>query len=204
MKIVQNNKNTKRNNNEINCNEIKNKERNSQLFSIQNSEKINQQSKYLNYPLKSNECLTILKILTCNKKEYKRKRYMDELYINISSFFDIMRFFNYSRLNSMKFDSNIIGLLTSIHEAKGRQELYLSQKPEELDRLVEIAKAQSTEASNAIEGIKTTKTIIFIMEKICEKLNNDIKNYRKFDILYLLLDAQYQQYLMFDKIDYLL
>ena len=93
-----------------------------------------------------------------------------------------MRFFNYSCLNSMKFDSNIIGLLTSIHEAKGRQELYLSQKPEELDRLVEIAKAQSTEASNAIEGIKTTNTRLkqLVEKKTTPKNRNEeeIAGYR--------------------------
>lgn len=70
----------------------------------------------------------------------------------------LMRYFDYSKLKEMKFDYNVVSLLTSIHEAKGRQELYLSQKPEELNRLVEIAKAQSTEASNAIEGIRTTNT----------------------------------------------
>lgn len=69
-----------------------------------------------------------------------------------------MRYFDYEKLKDLKFDSKVISLLTSIHEAKGRQELYLSQNPEELDRLVEIAKAQSTEASNAIEGIRTTNT----------------------------------------------
>ena len=30
----------------------------------------------------------------------------------------------------------------------GKQELYLKQRPEELEKLVEIAKVQSTEASN--------------------------------------------------------
>ena len=35
--------------------------------------------------------------------------------------------------------------------------MYLKQRPEELEKLVEIAKVQSTEASNAIEGIVTTK-----------------------------------------------
>lgn len=93
-----------------------------------------------------------------------------------------MRFFNYSRLNSIKFDSSIIGLLTSIHEAKGRQELYLSQKPEELDRLVEITKAQSTEASNAIEGIKTTNTRLkqLVEKKTTPKNRNEeeIAGYR--------------------------
>ncbi len=69
-----------------------------------------------------------------------------------------MRIFNYAKLNSLKFDSTVINLLTSIHEAKGRQELYLSQQPEELDRLVEIAKIHSIDASNSIEGIRTTDT----------------------------------------------
>ena len=36
--------------------------------------------------------------------------------------------------------------------------MYLKQKPEELDKLIEIAKIQSTEASNEIEGIRTTNT----------------------------------------------
>ena len=36
----------------------------------------------------------------------------------------------------------------------------MKQRPEELEKLVEIAKIQSTEASNAIEGIVTTSTRI--------------------------------------------
>lgn len=55
-------------------------------------------------------------------------------------------------------DNEIISLVAQIHEYKGRQEIYLKQKPEELDKLIEIAKRQSTEASNAIEGIRTTST----------------------------------------------
>ena len=67
-----------------------------------------------------------------------------------------MRTFDYKNLENMKLDSDIIFLLGRIHEAKGKQELFLAQKPRELDRLVEIAKIQSTQASNAIEGIRTT------------------------------------------------
>lgn len=69
-----------------------------------------------------------------------------------------MRIFNYNILKDEKWDSEILGLVAQIHEYKGRQELYLKQKPEELDKLVEIAKVQSTEASNEIEGIRTTNT----------------------------------------------
>lgn len=69
-----------------------------------------------------------------------------------------MRLFDYSSLASRSWDSEILGLVAQIHEYKGRQELYLKQKPAELERLIEIAKIQSTEASNEIEGIRTTNT----------------------------------------------
>lgn len=69
-----------------------------------------------------------------------------------------MRVFDYSYLAEKKWDSEMLGLIAQIHEFKGRQELYLKQKPAELDRLIELAKIQSTEASNAIEGIRTTNT----------------------------------------------
>ena len=53
---------------------------------------------------------------------------------------------------------NVVNYLTQIHEAKGKQQLYLKQKSQELEKLVVIAKVQSTESSNAIEGIRTTNT----------------------------------------------
>ncbi len=71
-----------------------------------------------------------------------------------------MRIFDYTKLGDCKWDSEILGLIAQIHEYKGRQELYLKWKPAELDRLVEIAKIQSTEASNKIEGIVTTNARI--------------------------------------------
>ena len=36
--------------------------------------------------------------------------------------------------------------------------MHLKQKPEKLDKLIEITKTQITEASNEIEGIRTTNT----------------------------------------------
>lgn len=71
-----------------------------------------------------------------------------------------MRAFNYSLLKDKQWDSEILGLVAQIHEYKGRQELYLKQKPAVLKKLVEVAKIQSTEASNKIEGIVTTSTRI--------------------------------------------
>lgn len=69
-----------------------------------------------------------------------------------------MRTFNYSAIKEQKWDSEILGLIAAIYRYAGKQELYLKQKPNELEKLVEIAKIQSTEASNAIEGIVTTNT----------------------------------------------
>ena len=69
-----------------------------------------------------------------------------------------MRVFNYDLLQDCHWDSEILGLVAQIHEFKGRQELYIKQKPAVLDKLVEAAKIQSTEASNKIEGIVTTST----------------------------------------------
>lgn len=77
-----------------------------------------------------------------------------------------MRQFDYSKLKAIAWDSEVLSLVAQIHECKGRQEMYLAQKPAALDRLVEIAKVQSTEASNKIEGIVTTNTRI---KQLCEE-----------------------------------
>ncbi len=69
-----------------------------------------------------------------------------------------MRTFNYSNLSKLKWDSEILGYIAAIYKEVGKQELFLRQKPHALEKLVEIAKIQSTEASNAIEGIRTTNT----------------------------------------------
>lgn len=71
-----------------------------------------------------------------------------------------MRTFNYSIIKNQKWDSETLGLIAAIYKEYGKQELYLKQRPDELEKLVEIAKIHSTEASNAIEGIVTTNTRI--------------------------------------------
>ena len=71
-----------------------------------------------------------------------------------------MRDFNYSQIRERNWDSEILGYIAAIYKEAGKQEMYLKQRPEELEKLVEIAKIQSTEASNAIEGIVTTNTRI--------------------------------------------
>ena len=67
-----------------------------------------------------------------------------------------MRTFNYTKIKEEKWDSEILGLIAAIYKYAGKQEMYLKQRPDALEKLVEIAKIQSTEASNAIEGIVTT------------------------------------------------
>lgn len=93
-----------------------------------------------------------------------------------------MRNFNYSKIKDKKWDSEVLGLVVSIYRYQGRQELYLRQKPEELNKLIEIAKIQSTEASNGIEGIVTTSTRLrqLVEEKITPRNRNEqeIAGYR--------------------------
>lgn len=69
-----------------------------------------------------------------------------------------MRSFDYKKLADRRWDIDILNLVAKIHECKGRQDLFIRQRPVELNRLVQIAKIQSTEASNKIEGIVTTST----------------------------------------------
>ena len=77
-----------------------------------------------------------------------------------------MRKFDYVKLSTMSWDSETLGLIAFISQENGKQELYLNQKPQELEKLVEVAKLQSTESSNAIEGIYTANTRL---RQICEK-----------------------------------
>ena len=50
----------------------------------------------------------------------------------------------------------IVSMLTQIHEYKGEQSLFIEAKADTLEQLMEIAKIQSTGASNKIEGIYTS------------------------------------------------
>lgn len=99
-----------------------------------------------------------------------------------------MRAFNYSAIREQKWDSELLGLISAIYKEMGKQELFLKQRPEELDKLVEIAKVQSTEASNAIEGIVTTSARVrqLVEEKTTPKNRSEkeISGYR--DVLKLI------------------
>lgn len=67
-----------------------------------------------------------------------------------------MREYNYDKVWQKLLTPDIVALLTQIHEFKGEQNLFIEAKTDALAQLVEIAKIQSTEASNKIEGISTS------------------------------------------------
>lgn len=66
-----------------------------------------------------------------------------------------MRDYNYRKKWHKLLTPEIVKKLTLIHEYKGEQRLFIEAHKDELNELVEIAKIQSTEASNRIEGIST-------------------------------------------------
>lgn len=68
----------------------------------------------------------------------------------------MMNTFDYANIPKDLLKPDIVALLTSIHEHKGKQGLYVEAHADVLTTLMEIAKIQSTGSSNAIEGIHTT------------------------------------------------
>ena len=67
-----------------------------------------------------------------------------------------MRQFDYREKWTKLLTPDIVSLLTTIHEFKGEQTLFIEAKADTLTQLTEVAKIQSTEASNRIEGIYTS------------------------------------------------
>lgn len=77
---------------------------------------------------------------------------------------------------------DIVALLTQIHEFKGEQNLFIEANSDTLTQLVEIAKIQSTEASNKIEGIYTSDERLkkIVQDKTTPRTRNEqeIAGYR--------------------------
>ena len=67
-----------------------------------------------------------------------------------------MRNYSYKNKWQTLLTPEVVSLLTQIHEYKGEQTLFIEAKADTLTQLVELAKIQSTEASNKIEGICTS------------------------------------------------
>ena len=77
---------------------------------------------------------------------------------------------------------DIVALLTQIHEFKGEQNLFIEANSDTLTQLVEVAKIQSTEASNKIEGIYTSDDRLkkIVLDKTTPRTRNEqeIAGYR--------------------------
>jgi len=93
-----------------------------------------------------------------------------------------MREFNYKSEYAKLLTPDIVNMLTVIHEFKGEQTLFLEAKSDLPTQLLEIAKIQSTEASNRIEGIITTdeRLKLIVREKTMPKTRSEkeIAGYR--------------------------
>lgn len=64
--------------------------------------------------------------------------------------------FDYINIPTKLLTPEIVQMLTSIHEHKGKQDLFLEAYIDELKTLLEVAMIQSTKASNQIEGLFTS------------------------------------------------
>lgn len=76
----------------------------------------------------------------------------------------------------------VVSVLTRLHECRGRQELFVEAEADVLTALLEVAKIQSTGASNRIEGIYTTDERLkdLVQEKVKPRNRNEeeISGYR--------------------------
>ena len=86
-----------------------------------------------------------------------------------------MRTFDYKKRYERLLQSDIVGLMAQIHEYKGEQTLFVEAKADTLTQLLEVAKIQSTEASNKIEGIYTSDERLkkIVCDKTMPKTRNE-------------------------------
>ncbi len=94
----------------------------------------------------------------------------------------VLRKFNYLKLMKLSLPVNLYHTIAKIHEYKGKQELYEKNYPHILEKMIDVAKIQSTKSSNAIEGIYTNDTRLKeLMNKKSEPKNRneeEIAGYR--------------------------
>ncbi len=94
-----------------------------------------------------------------------------------------MRRFDYVETSKKLLTPEIVQMLTSLHEHKGRQDLFLEAHIDELEALLDVAMIQSTGASNRIEGIfSTDKRLEELVKQNAEPRNRseqEIAGYRE-------------------------
>ena len=93
-----------------------------------------------------------------------------------------MRTLSYKTEYQKLLTPEIVSYLAQIHEMKGQQNLFAEAQKDALSELLEIARIQSTEASNRIEGIITTRDRLkkLVMNKTTPKSRSEreIAGYR--------------------------
>lgn len=93
-----------------------------------------------------------------------------------------MKVFEYNEKSKSLLTTQIVSLLTTIHEYKGEQKLFIEANADKLVELVELAKIQSVDSSNKIEGIYTSDERLkkIVMDKTMPKTRNEkeIAGYR--------------------------
>ena len=76
-----------------------------------------------------------------------------------------MKEVNYKKICEGLYTGEIVSLLNRIYEHKGKQDVLIATKADVLQHLVEIAKIQSTDSSNRIEGIYTSNERLKLLVK---------------------------------------
>jgi Uncharacterized conserved protein len=93
-----------------------------------------------------------------------------------------LRNFDYAKIAPKLFTVEVVNLIAAIHEYKGKQDLFVEAKSDILSHLLDIARIQSTEASNKIEGIVTTEARLkeIVQQKAVPRSRNEkeIAGYR--------------------------
>ncbi|MBN2483985.1 MAG: Fic family protein [Candidatus Omnitrophica bacterium] len=91
-------------------------------------------------------------------------------------------------LKKLKFDSKMLKTIHVLGEYKGKEELYTRQSPDVLEKLLESAIVESTEASNRIEGVtaphKRIENIVKEKTKPRNRPEQEIAGYK--DVLNLI------------------
>lgn len=94
----------------------------------------------------------------------------------------MMHKFDYSEIMRQVMEPAVVRLLMTVQEYSGRVQVYRDAKPAVLEKLREVARVQSTAASNRIEGVVTTNARLkALMQQTTEPRNRseeEIAGYR--------------------------
>lgn len=100
--------------------------------------------------------------------------------------------FEYQTLNHLNYSSDLVNKMNQIYNLRGKTDSYETDYRDTLDRLVEVAKIQSTSSSNRIEGIYTTdERMNKIMQDKTQPRNRDEKEISGYRDVLKLIHEQY-------------